>query len=295
MSAGQAAMRPTFRQFLRYLVALLLAAARLFREDRASTLAAAMSFYAVLAIFPLLLLAVAVLGYVLGSSASAYDAIMSAVQGALPGSGEEIRRQVNKVIAYRTVAGSLALLGLVWSASAAFAVLSSSLRAVWRRPPPSRAWLARLRAVLAVLVAVLFMLLSVAFTSVARAMGEYRAFGVSLREIPFLVPVLGLVVPLVTDLVVFGLIYRSVPNPRLPSRSLLAAAGFAAIAWELAKIGFAWYVTRVAGFHQVYGSLGAIVILMLWIYYSALIVLFGAELARAHASSPPPGAPRPTL
>jgi membrane protein len=88
--------------------------------------------------------------------------------------------------------------------------------------------------------------------------------------------------------VMYMVIYRFLPSPAAKVTWKQAAVGGAVVAvlWELAKQGFAFYLRRFNGAHgydKVYGSLGGLVILILWIYYSAIILLLGAEIARLYA------------
>ena len=269
------------RRALRYLVRLGQLTLEQYRANRTSLLAGAIAFYAFLSLFPFLLVAVAILGYVLGSSQNAYDALFRLMQSAFPTAKAEIAKQIGGIIRNRSVAGWLGLAGLVWAASAGFGTLRLSLRTVFQMPPPTRSWLAQLKAMGAVFVTIVFLLASLLLTSAATAVSRYRLLGISLGDVHWLVGLLGIGVSLLVDLGMFSLLYRSVPS-RVGTGGLLVGAGFAAVAWELAKLGFAWYVTQVGPF-AIYGSLGTVVLLMLWVYYTAVITLLGAELAWAHA------------
>ena len=85
--------------------------------------------------------------------------------------------------------------------------------------------------------------------------------------------------PLPISILMFGLVYRIVPNCPVSWRNALLGGFFAGAAWEAAKYLFALYAAHYANYNKVYGSLGAIVSLMFWAYYSATILLLGAEIA----------------
>ena len=79
---------------------------------------------------------------------------------------------------------------------------------------------------------------------------------------------------------VFGLLYRYLPyDPAIRWRAVWPGALIAAVLWEIAKLGFTWYITNLAVLNMVYGSVGAVIAVMLWGYLTAVIMLFGAELA----------------
>ena len=82
--------------------------------------------------------------------------------------------------------------------------------------------------------------------------------------------------------VLFFLLYWHLPARKTPSRSSAAGATFTAVVYELMKGGFAWYVTSVASYSNIYGGMGAVVILFFWIYYSAVVFILGGHVARVH-------------
>jgi membrane protein len=77
----------------------------------------------------------------------------------------------------------------------------------------------------------------------------------------------------------FSLIYKIIPNKRVHIKSVLQAALFASLLWELAKHLFAWYVVHLGGYSLFYGSLSTLVIFVLWVYYSSTILIVGGEFA----------------
>ena len=77
----------------------------------------------------------------------------------------------------------------------------------------------------------------------------------------------------------FFVIYKIIPNKEVHFRSALQAALFTGLLWELAKHLFTWYVVHLAEYSIFYGSLSTLVIFILWVYYSSMILVLGAELA----------------
>jgi membrane protein len=75
------------------------------------------------------------------------------------------------------------------------------------------------------------------------------------------------------------LIYKIIPDKKIHFKTALQAAFFTSLLWEAAKQLFGWYVLRLGGFSVIYGSLSALVIFFLWIYYSSVILLLGGEVA----------------
>ena len=103
--------------------------------------------------------------------------------------------------------------------------------------------------------------------------------GVTVDRLPFLWQFLGYVVPLLMTFSAFALIYKVLPNVRVPLRVALVGALFAGVLWEVAKIGFAFYVGHFARTATVYGSLAGVILLQVWINVGAAITILGAEVA----------------
>jgi len=240
-----------------------------YSQKRISILAAALAYYVFLALLPFLLVLLAAAGYILGHFGHHIDVVSRALDRALPSTDLHIKQQLNTLVAHRAALGGLGLLGLFWSASNALAILGQALRIVWG--VKRRTFLmARLRALGLLLLAVLLLPISILVTS-------------SLPVISRISRAAAVLVAVALSFVTFLALYRTVPAPQIRLRHIAAAAGFAAVVWELAKRGFTFYLERFGNFNKVYGPLGAIVVLLLWIYISAVVVLIGAELAQVYS------------
>ena len=151
-----------------------------------------------------------------------------------------------------------------------------------------------------VVVGVLF-LTTVAITSAQTALSELAAFGWLAESWPTAVS--GLLLSLFVSSVMFAVIYRYFPTRGARWRAAMEAGVLVAVVWELIKLAYAWYVTRLAHFDSVYGPLGSLVGLVLWVYYSCFLLVFGAEVAwlRSEAVRPEDArrlgrpAPRPAV
>ncbi|UCH34409.1 MAG: YihY/virulence factor BrkB family protein [Armatimonadota bacterium] len=263
----------------------LRAVARDYSAKRLSIIAAGLAYYTFLAFFPFVLVMLAAAGYALGSSEQQYQVVENALTRAMPTAGLRIREQLDTIVANRAVVGGLGLLALVWTASNAFAIIIQALRIVWEVKVPSRFVVMRLRALALLAIAVVFLLLSVLASSAMPVVAHLPMAGVVRRlgELPLLWWLASAALSLAISFLAVLVLYRIVPTPQIKLRHEAAGAAFAAVSWELAKSGFAWYLQRFANFDRVYGPVGAIVILLLWIYISAVIVLVGAEIAAVYA------------
>lgn len=86
------------------------------------------------------------------------------------------------------------------------------------------------------------------------------------------------VVPPVLIFFVFSLIYWLVPNLRVEFKSVILGALFATVGWIVTSLGFSYYVSNFGSYSSTYGSIGAIIVLMMWLYFSAIILMLGGQL-----------------
>ncbi len=261
-----------------------------FNDARATEAAASMAYYALFSIFPLLLFLVAVGSYLL-ESAQAYQAVVGFMSDALPVSHELIETNIQEVFEMRGTIQVVGLIGLLWSGMGIFLTLEHNIIRAW--PEADERNFLKQRLVALAMVAVLAGLLSLALISGALAdlLPRFHVslwHGISIYETPLWQVLSGLVPWLSTFLLFLGL-YRWVPSVAVRWSEAFWGALVAALGWEAATSGFSWYLgSGLARYELVYGSLGAIVALMFWIYISSLIILFGAHLSAAvagHASS----------
>ena len=257
---------------------------RKWQQDKCSLMAAAVSFYVLLSIFPLLLAATAALGYVLGSSQRATEYLMGYVSSFLPHLEIGIRDLLDEVVTGREAAGAIAVLVFVWSGTQVFVVLEKVVSEAWEGKR-ARSWLISRAIALGLLPLIgLLAAVSIALGSVLNLIQDLdlHIAGRSLAQLPVIWPLLAVVLSFATAVLLFALIYLVLPNCRVRVGSAFLGALVGAGAWEISKYGFGWYVAHIASFSRVYGSLGVTIVFVLWSYYSALALLLGAEIAASH-------------
>lgn len=249
-----------------------------FGQDHLSAWAAAASFFILICLLPLLMLAVAGAAQLLGSSQRALAQVMEAVSRVSPSSTDLVRRMLERLVEERGVLGAAGALSLLWTGSQVFLTLESALNAVWElkgRP----FWQSRLTALgVTVLLGSLF-LLSIGLSFALSLLRGLDLLGIGRQQ--WLWQGIGLILPIFITFLTFLLLYRILPNAHIPWRVAALGAGFAAVTWELAKLGFSAYLGHLASrsFQSLYGSLAGVVILIVWIYYSCWVTLIGAEIA----------------
>ena len=254
------------------------------KQHQLSMMAAAISFYALLGLIPLLLISSAVLGSFAGSSSATAQAITGGIRRILPRvTGEQIEATLQTLIIGRRVAGGLGLISLIWVASGAFDMVASALTVLCELQE-SRAYLRRkVTAFFLILISGIGFLLSLAVASLATAI---EALGNRLLE--FVPANVSLPPGILLDLLpatligsIFLLMYRFAPARPLPLGASLTGAVVAGLLWHGARELFNWYLLTYAIYNPITGVLGSAIALVLWLYYSALIFLLGGAIAES--------------
>lgn len=248
-------------------------------SDNITGEAAKAAYYFFLSLFPMILAAFALTGFLGGTAA--FDTIMGWLQGVMPAAateylGEFVREITNE---RRPEALSLGILLAVWSASNFFAALGDGLDAMFNVRENAKWWKKRLKAIALMLVGGA-LLWGGAILIIA---GPQLASAVGLASWAHLIAW-----PLVFILLV-GLLwstYYIMPahDQREIRGELLIGAVAGTVIWMLATVLFRLYVTNIANFGRTYGFIGGIIVLLLWLYITALSILLGGEVADAVAS-----------
>jgi membrane protein len=235
--------------------------------------AAALSYYAVFSIFPLLLLLIIVIGTILGPAA-ARNQIDSVLRLFLPANTANfLQENIAQALQQRGSFGIVAGVSLLWSSLGLFSNLSSALSRTFRDENPRNTW--HQRAIgLSMMIALSALLIASLATTFIFAMLDFlfffqRASWISLGSV---------IIPLSLSVAIFAFLYRFIPRQRVRWDAIWVAAFLGGGAWELAKRLFTWYLDNLASYSLVYGSVATMIVLMFWTYLSGLIVLLGAEV-----------------
>ncbi len=252
---------------------------RAYLEDDMTTYAAALAFYALLALFPFIVFLVALLGFL--RIPGFFDWLLSQAQTVLPGQAMGQLEQVIQEIRGRDQGGllSFGIVVAIWSASVGVRALIKALnvaynakeaRPAWKRYPLSIVFTIGLAAM--VITATALMLIGPQVMSwLAGQVGMSEAFVTLWAWIRLPVAVFLL-------MVVVSVAYYAGPNVDQSFRLVTPGAVLAVIVWAIASLGFSYYVSNFANYGATYGSLGAVVVLLLYFFISAAVLLLGAEV-----------------
>ena len=249
-------------------------------EDDATHMAASVSYYAVLSLFPLVLGLSAIIGLA-AESPSRQEEVIDFIVDFLPGSEQFVRDSVKGVVKFRGALGIGSIFGLLWAASAVFGSITRVVNRAWdvRANPPF--YKAKPRQLgMALGVGALFAA-SVAFTSFLQWATSIEVGDRTVAEllggggVAVILRIPGLLI----SLAIFLVIYKYIPNTKTYWREIWVGAAIAAVLFETAKNLFLWYLENFAQYDQLYGNVASVIILMVWTYFSAFILILGAEFA----------------
>jgi membrane protein len=258
-----------------------------FLEDKAVRLAAALAYYSIFSLAPLLIIIIALAGFFLEEST-----VRQQVHGQLSQLlGPESTQTVESMLAARkvgstTIATILGVGALLLGASGLFGQLQDALNTVWEvkaRPGRSGLWAFvrdRFLSLTMVLGLGFLLLISMVLTTAVEAMatGVGRMF-----PIPGVVVVgLSLIVSFLVVTTLFMLIFKVLPDVRVPWKVGWIGGLATAVLFTAGKWGLGYYLGQEST-RSAYGAAGSVVIVLLWIYYSSLILLFGAEFTQIYA------------
>lgn len=274
-------MPPVTRRYL----TLLKRTASAWSEDYAPSMGAALSYYSLFSIAPLLLIVIAIAGFAFGDEA-ARGAIFGQLQG-LMGADSAMAVQAMLEAANRPKQGLIsAIIGvavLLVGATTVFGELQNDLDRIWRAPARAQAsglWnLLRTRLLsFGMILGLAFLLMvSLVLSAALAALGKWwgPAFGVLAHTVDVL-----LSFALVT--VVFALIYRFIPRVQVAWHDVWLGAAVTSLLFAVGKFLIGLYLGQ-ASIASTFGAAGSLVVLMVWVYYSAQIFLFGAEFTWVYA------------
>jgi membrane protein len=255
---------------------------REFSRDQCTDLAAALTYYSVLAVFPAAIALTSLLGLV-GQGTDAIDQVLGIVDR-LGGASlvDSIRPSLEQLGSSQGtgLALVLGLLGALWSASGYVGAFGRAMNRVYEVPEGRPFW--KLRPVNLLLTTVLVVLAAITLTglvltgTVAQAVGDALGLGstvVLVWQIAKWPVLLGIVVMIV------ALLYYATPNVKQPKfRWVSVGAVLAIVTWIVASAAFGFYVANLSSYDKTYGTLGGVIAFLLWLWLTNLALLFGAEL-----------------
>ena len=258
-----------------------------FMSQNGPYIAAAISFYTLFAIFPLLLAVISVLSFMIGSNDTEYATkLVEEITDILPISSDLISREVSNVVKSRTITGVAGILGLLWASTAVFAAIRKGINYLWGVTKPRSFLKERLIDIGLALGAGTIMLFVMFSLPILILIVDI--IGLVLIDINFnqdlVWQALTAIVYFATTSTIFIMFYRYLPNTKVKFSDVWIGGLVAALAFNCSNWGFVWYMrTFPSTYNLIYGSLGAVLALLSWVYVSALIVLVGALITSRYS------------
>ena len=256
-----------------------------FNRVRGAEAAASVAYYAIFSLFPLLLFLTSILGFMI-VNAKDPSAIIAYILQALPISRTFIQENLIAIMSKRSTSGIVGVVGLIWAASGVFLSIARNINRAW--PGAASRNFIQGRLVALIMIIILTFLLVTGFSAVTVASLSTALFtpvpsGAFADSNSMWYWLTHLFSWGVAFLIFFSL-YRWVPNTRVRKREAFWGAVLATISWETLTWLFSLYLSNpLVGYERIYGSLGAALALMTWIYLSAIIILFGAHVSASVA------------
>jgi membrane protein len=244
--------------------------------------AAQLSFYFLLALFPFLIFVSAVLGQVFAGNADLYLDLLSYLQTVMPVSAYNLVRTTIDEITTRSGGGKLtaSLIATLWTASSGMEAVINGLNVAYavseRRPWWRRRLVAISLTILLAFMSGVALLFGVFGSKLGSFVADQYGYGEAFRSLWLTAQI---AFPPAFMLLIIALIYRYAPNVRAHGWQALVPGAFVAVAlWVTATALFRLYLAHFGSYSATYGSLGAVIVLMLWLYLSGVAILVGGEV-----------------
>jgi len=252
---------------------------RKYRRDHVSILVSSLAYYTFFSFFPLLLVVASVFGFLFGMGED-YARIPRQVLGMLPVSSTFLENSLERILHARRSLGVLGSALLIWSSTAAFDALQQILNRIHQAPTMRPLWRRRLLGLLLGVILILFIPLSIGMAGLGpmvvgaliRAMAIPETWGNALNAL------CSAALGILFNFMLFTTLYLFGPLVRRQARQIWPGALAGAVLWEISKAIFGVYVRSLSTYKMLYGSIGSIIAILLWIYVSGTLVALGAEI-----------------
>lgn len=273
---------------LKYVFQLFKKAVTAWVDDFAPSMGAAISYYTVFSLAPLLVIVIAIAGAVFGREA-VQGQIVTQIAGLIGRDGAEL---VQSLVASASnterglIAGLISVVILLVGATTVFAELQSALDRIWHTPQaakPTGVWAilkARVLSFGLILGLAFLLMVSLSVSAGLAALGTWASD--LLPGWGILLYLLNMAISIGTATVLFAMIFKLMPTAKVAWRDVWVGAGVTAVLFEIGKLGIGLYINQ-SGMDESFAAAGSLVVLLVWVYYAAQIFLLGAEFTKVHA------------
>ncbi len=259
-----------------------------FAADRGLKLSASLSYYTLFSLAPLLLLLISLAGFFYGQKA-----ITGQVFGQINGLvGNDAAAQIQDVIKHMQLSGKttvsliIGVITLIVGATTVFSEIQDSINIIWKvRPKPKRGWLKLLKDRLlssSLIIGLGFLLIvSLVVNGAVLALNDWlRGYFPGVTLVIF--EIINIVISFGVITLLFGVIFKVLPDAKIDWKDVRVGAFFTACLFMLGRFVIGLYIEK-SGAGAAYGAAGSLIVILLWVYYTAAILYFGAEFTRCYA------------
>lgn len=248
-----------------------------FMADTCLSHAAALSFYVVLSIIPLLFVLISVGSYIVGSTHNFFVYIVSILKQFIPDISPAVINDVGNLLKKRSAIGIIGFVFLLFSSDLAILEAKRSLDVIFKLERRKNPFFIKGKSMLVILVSGVM----VSFLFIITPL-----FKLLIRlDLPFISTTLYIIARIFSSRIfafimvflLFTSAYYFLPSKRIGRRYIVMAGAITTVLWTIVRVLFSWYLEHHSKLNVVYGSLAAIIITILWVYYTSLIFLFSAE------------------
>lgn len=247
-------------------------------------LASGIAYNQLLCLIPLVLLVISIISGFIDEQATK-ESVRNFLVGIMPNvkttdAISAVLLELGTVFSYSTIAGWIAGVALLWTASALFSSMRTGLNAIFHIPTPKFFVVYRLKDMLLTIITAILVMVTTLVTPLLSLIGNY---GTSMLPDSVSGVVSGItaqIISMATAILLFFVLYRFMPNKKLPWPIILISTLSAFVLWEVARAFFSWYMNTATNFSRFYGGYVAFASLALWLYYLSLVFLISAEIGQ---------------
>ena len=253
-----------------------------FQQDNALFLARGLAFDVLVCLIPATFLLFILFGFLFDSPKESAQYMMTYMKSMIPFSSQQLLRSLFAVVRTKKVLGLVGIVGLVWTLSRVFGSVRTVLDAVFQVKEGRGFLQGKLFDLKMMFLSTLFFLATVLVTSIFSLLKKFgtNTLGMKFFYLGVRGELVSILLAFFFTVCMFFCLYKFIPYKKVRTETALFSALAAGIFWEGAKHGFRLYLLKFADLSQVYGSFGLLFALVLWVYYSCIVFILGAEMGR---------------
>lgn len=257
---------------------------RNYRANGDTNQAAAIALYALLSILPLFILTLLTVGSIFSANPEIEQRLIEAIRQFFPSFSGALLSQLGQIQGKQEVLGWVGIISLIWFSAMIFGAIETALNMIFRSRTYRNYFISKLLAIAMIPMGWAVGITSVGIAYVTAILAEQSLLGeVAILYFPALHGIfIRYVLPYLVTVVFFAIVYKVIPTAPVDIRSALIGSAIFSLLLEIAKQFFTWYIAHYTRYNVIFGSLEAVVILVIWVFYISLILLFCAELISSY-------------